>query len=228
MIVYLSHTAHPGAVHKVQSKNLFTSMPLFYQHTINDATKIGVWHVAEAEDFFLKKVPLSGSITHWHKRLQHLAGRYLLQELFTNFPYHLIAIADTRRPFLPDESYHFSISHCGDYAAVIISTDSRVGVDLEIVSSKVDRVKHKFLNAQELTLFAAADIRTLTLCWCIKEAVFKWYGNGEVDFRRHIHIISAPEALDSGKVYCRFLKEEIITLDIDHMFFGDMCLAWII
>src|SRR5450432_3750378 len=107
-------------------------MPLFYQHTINHTTKIGVWHIAEPESFYLNKVPLPPVITHWHKRLQHLAGRYLLQELFPDFPYHLIEIADTRKPFLRDEKYHFSISHCGDFAAVIISTNSRVGVDIEL------------------------------------------------------------------------------------------------
>ena len=121
-------------------------MPLFYQHTINYAVKIGVWHISEPENFFLDKVPLPNIITHWHKRLQHLAGRYLLQELYPGFPYHLIEIADTRKPFLANEKYHFSISHCGDYAAVIISKVKRVGVDIELAAAKIERIKYKFLN----------------------------------------------------------------------------------
>ena len=203
-------------------------MPLFYQHTINDATKIGVWHIAEAENFFLKKVPLPNIITHWHKRLQHLAGRYLLQELFPGFPYHLIEIADTRKPFLPNEKYHFSISHCGDYAAVIISTASRVGVDIELAASKIERVRYKFLNDHELDLHPAADKKLLTLFWSAKEAVFKWYGNGEVDFRKHINIMQASIALNTGTILCEFLKEEPVSLKINYMFFDEMCLAWII
>ena len=55
-------------------------MPLVYQQNINEATKMAVWHISEREDFFLKKVTLSNNITHPHKRLQHLAGRYLLPE----------------------------------------------------------------------------------------------------------------------------------------------------
>ena len=47
------------------------------------------------------------------KRLQHLAGRYLLYALFDDFPLEEIVIADTRKPFLENEKYHFSISHCG-------------------------------------------------------------------------------------------------------------------
>ncbi|HEV8081101.1 MAG TPA: 4-phosphopantetheinyl transferase, partial [Chitinophagaceae bacterium] len=92
-------------------------MPVLYEH-INDFAKIAIWHIAEEKKFFLQKVPLQREITHPHKQLQHLAGRYLLQHLYPDFPYHLIEIADTRKPFLPDEEYHFSISHCGDYAAV--------------------------------------------------------------------------------------------------------------
>lgn len=203
-------------------------MPLFYQHTINDATKIGVWHIDEPETFFLNKVPLSNIITHWHKRLQHLAGRYLLQELFPDFPYRLIEIADTRKPFLPNEKYHFSISHCGNYAAVIISTGQRVGIDIELVTSKIEKIKHKFLNDCELDLFPIADKKLLTLFWSVKETVFKWYGNGEVDFKKHINIIQANVALNTEAIVCEFLKNEKVSLNINYTFFSDTCLAWII
>ena len=71
-------------------------MPLVYQQNINAVTKMGVWHITETEDFFLQQVPLQKEITHWHKRLQHLAGRYLLKELYPGFPLELIKIADTK------------------------------------------------------------------------------------------------------------------------------------
>jgi len=72
----------------------------------------------------LEKVPLQNNITHPHKRLQHLAGRLVLSELYEDFPIKLIQIADTKKPFLPDEAFHFSISHCGEYAAAIVSRGS--------------------------------------------------------------------------------------------------------
>ena len=75
-------------------------MPLVYQQNINDTTKLGVWHITEPEEFFLQKVTLQQEITHPNKRRQHLAGRFLLQQLFPDFPYALIRIADTRKPFL--------------------------------------------------------------------------------------------------------------------------------
>lgn len=178
---------------------------------------------------FLEKVPLPNfGITHNHKRLQHLAGRYLLQELFPEFPYHLIEIADTKKPFLLNEEYHFSVSHCGDYAAVIVNKDHRVGIDIELVTPRIERIKHKFLNDHELDLHPAADKKLLTLFWSAKEAVFKWYGNGEVDFKKHINIMQANIPLNAGTISCEFLKKEPVSLNINYIFFGEMCLAWVI
>ena len=96
-------------------------MPLFYQHNINQDTKLGIWRIEEPESFFLEKVPLKRNVSHPYKRLQHLAGRYLLPILFEDFPLEEIRVADTRQPFLASEKYHFSISHCGEYAAAIVS-----------------------------------------------------------------------------------------------------------
>jgi phosphopantetheinyl transferase len=209
-------------------------MPLFYQHTINRSTKIGIWYISEPEAYFLEKVPLQKEITHWHKRLQHLAGRYLLQYLFPGFPNHLIEIADTRKPYLPGEAYHFSVSHCGDYAAVIVSKDKRVGVDIELVTSKVEKIRHKFLNEAELIRFPTSNIEAqassmqrLTLLWCCKEAVFKWYGSGGVDFKKHIHLKPDYNDITTGLISAEFLKEENISLQIEYRMFEKMCLAWI-
>ena len=124
-------------------------MPLVYQQNINEHTKIGVWHIAEEEDFFLSSVPLHRNVTHPKKRLQHLAGRLILSELFNDFPLSLIEIADTNKPYLADELYHFSISHCGDYATAIVSKTNRVGVDIEIPTEKILRIRHKFLSENE-------------------------------------------------------------------------------
>src|ERR1035437_5708729 len=112
-------------------------MSLFYQHNINRDTKLGIWQIEEPESFFLEKVPLIPDVTHFHKRLQHLAGRYLLAFLFDDFPLEEILVADTRKPFLEKEQYHFSISHCGNFAAAIVSRSSRVGVDVEMITPRI-------------------------------------------------------------------------------------------
>ena len=204
-------------------------MPLFYQHNINGSTKLGIWRIAEEEDYF--KVPLQRSITHPHKRLQHLAGRWLLKQLFPDFPYELIQIADTRKPFLANEAYHFSISHCGDFAAAIVSSESRVGIDIEIPTEKIERISTKFLNEEELgwveKLSSADRQNFLTLLWSAKESVFKWYGDGEVDFRQHI-LLQQFQWEEIGLLDARFMKDGPRLLPINYSFFPSLCLAWVV
>jgi phosphopantetheinyl transferase len=207
-------------------------MPLVYQQNINDATKLGVWHITEEEGFFLQQVPLQREISHPHKRLQHLAGRLLLKELFPGFPYDLIRIADTRKPFLENEAYHFSISHCSDYAAVIVSKKDRVGVDIERFNPKVENIKHKFLSDDEQRIifnvqFSMLNFQLLIAAWSIKEAVYKWDGDGGVDFKDHIHIEKIIADEKGGTAYCKFLKQTSVELIIEFIFFKDNCLSWI-
>ena len=206
-------------------------MPLIYSHQINAATKIGVWHITEEEDFFLAAVTLQRNITHPHKRLQHLAGRFLLRELYPNFPVKMIAIADTRKPFLEDEAYHFSISHCGDYAAVIVSTHNRVGVDIEIPHLKIENIKHKFLSEKEQSMLAEEQAEyhvSLTMAWSIKEAIFKWYGSGEVDFIKHMEIISLQNIKGVYTAECHFKKEKSVNILVQSIRLSNNNLSWII
>lgn len=193
-------------------------MPLFFQQTIGTNTQLGVWHITEDEEFFLGAVQPQRNVLHPHKKLQHLAGRYLLKHLFPDFPTSLIQIAGTRKPFLPGDAYDFSISHCGNFAAALVSKNKRVGVDVELVSTKADRVRHKFLSDdEEGTLLAQQAHPTAlkvpgyesTLIWSCKEAVFKWYGSGEVGFKEHM-VVQKQMHLSGNTVQTdiRFRKDE--------------------
>lgn len=203
-------------------------MPLFYQQDINEQTRLAIWKIAEPESFFLETVTLTKEITHPHKRLQHLAGRYLLRYLFPDFPTATIAIADTRKPFLPDEAYHFSISHCGDYAAAIVSSTQRVGIDVELLTPRVEKIKHKFLHPDELTMLhssKADPITILTLLWSAKEAMFKWWGNGDVDFSEVLRIHELP-ANEKGVIAASFIKQTVHPLQLHYSLFGNLTLVW--
>ena len=206
-------------------------MPLFYQQDIDDCTRLAVWKIEETEDFFLSQVPVQREITHPHKRLQHLAGRYLLRFLFPSFPHHEIEIASTRKPFLPNDQYHFSISHCSNYAAAIVSTHCRVGIDVELVTPRLHKIKHKFLHGDELR-FVNAHLPSLqqdvlTLLWSAKEAMYKWYGLGEVDFSEVMRTF--PFALnDTGIIDGCFLKEELQQkLELPFKMWEGVSLVWV-
>ena len=203
-------------------------MPLVYQQNINATTKIAVWHITEPEDFFLASVPVQREIKHWHKRLQHLAGRILLKEMYPDFPVKMIQVADTKKPFLENEPFHFSISHCGDYAAAMVSKTMRVGVDVELLNEKIEQIQHKFTSGEELEKIQNSKfkIQNLTLCWGVKESVFKWWGSGEVDFKKDIVIKSITGLPEQGVVHCIFKNE--FTLDVHYLFFNNNFLTWVL
>jgi phosphopantetheinyl transferase len=205
-------------------------LPLFYQQNINDTTRLAIWKIEETEQFFLAEVPLQHSITHPVKRLQHLAGRYLLKYLFADFPHHEIEIADTRKPFLPNEQYHFSISHCSTYAAALVSKRYRVGVDVELVTPRVEKIKHKFLHADELRFvnsrLASNHIPLLTLLWCSKEAMFKWYGNGEVEFSEMLRVFPF-ELKEEGAMDGCFINHPLqVPLVLQYKIFDQLTLVY--
>jgi phosphopantetheinyl transferase len=218
-------------------------MPLFFQQQVNTHTGLAIWKIEEDEGFF--EVPLQRTITHPHKRLQHLAGRYLLKHLVPHFPLALIQLADTKKPYLENELFHFSISHCGDFAAVIVSTHNRVGIDVELVSEKTGRIQNKFVSQAEMELFktlwtAGAGVNQngdlpsplyhqLTLIWSCKEAVFKWYGLGEVDFKKHM-LLQHVETGD-GKLFLTtmlFQKEGPQPIQLQSRFFENLCLSYVV
>ncbi|WP_295236977.1 4'-phosphopantetheinyl transferase superfamily protein [Sediminibacterium sp.] len=208
-------------------------MPIYYQQNINDFTQLAVWKIEESESFFTQLVTVQQQVTHPHKRLQHLAGRFLLPYLYPNFPSDLIQIADTRKPYLPNEAYHFSISHCGDYAAAIVSSTQRVGVDVELVTHRVNKIRHKFLHPSELSnwdieaMEEQEKFRTLTLLWSAKEAMFKWWGRGDIDFSECMQV-EKNTLKSSGILNARFQKDKFTaSLELHYRLTNELSLVWV-
>jgi phosphopantetheinyl transferase len=209
-------------------------MPLFYQHNINDSIKLAVWQITENEEFFLEKVSIKKEIVHSHKRLQRLAGRYLLQLLNPDFPFHLIEIAQSKKPLLSNGKLHFSISHCKDFAAAIVSENKAVGIDVELITPKIELVKKRFLRESELDLCSTfsdqpsmLEYQLLTLFWSAKESIFKWYGKGQLSFKNNMSLNEVCYEDGQGFINANFIKDQEVDLKIEFRFFGDLCLAWV-
>ena len=207
-------------------------MALFFQQNINQSSKLAIWKIEEPELFYTELVTMISIISHPHKRLQHLAGRYLLPFLFADFPHNAIEIAETRKPFLPTAQYQFSISHCADFAAAIVSKNQAVGIDIEMITERVHKIKHKYLHAIEQAFVNDYPIEKqtalLTLLWSAKEAMFKWWGRGDIDFSEAMQIQSF-ELKESGVLHARFKKDNFETaLELNYQMIDQMSLVWVI
>ncbi len=205
-------------------------MPLVYQQNINEHKKIGVWHIQETEDFFLEKVTEQYKISNSKKRIQHLAGRYLLLELASDISLKNILLTETGKPFLPDNSYFFSISHSADYVAVIISTKSNVGIDIQHVVPKIESIKQKFLTEVEMELLSKLSIspnEQFTFAWTIKEAMFKYFDIDGIDFKLHLNIASVNFENDVWISKTTFNKNKVHQVIPKSIQFNDFFITWI-
>ena len=212
-------------------------MALFYQHNINESTRLGIWYIEEQEAFFLQKVPLQRNISHPKKRLQHLAARWLLQYLFVDFPYQEILIADTRKPYLPSEQYHFSVSHSGNYAAAIVSNKQRVGLDIEMSSPKIAAIAHKFLHDNDIRYMQASKLdkytheQLLAFMWSAKESLYKWYSLGGIDFKEHLQLNGSIAKVGGPRIQMPFAFKKDVPVNVNvngKLFEGaGLVLAWV-
>ena len=232
------------------SKKFVFNMPLFYQQDINENTKLAIWKIEEDEDFFKDKLSVDSNIIHTKKRTEHHAGRYLLTYLYPEFPFHKILISESNKPFLQNQEFQFSISHTSNFAAAIVSKSNNVGIDIEITDERVMKVAHKFLSDHEMAIFSLNNrnnlnssissrdknynvndyyqIKLLTTLWSCKETIYKWWGNGKVDFKKMI-AIDYFKLEKTGKIESVFTESgssRISNLLIDYKIFEDLCLTF--
>lgn len=173
-------------------------MPLHYAKD-GANYKLAVWKIEEEESFFEERLGFISEKKHPKRRLEHLAGRYLLEHLSAGFPFHQIEISATGKPNLPNQDLFFSISHSYPYAAAIISKEKEVGIDIQLFVSKIERLQGKFLSEEEKS-FCENKIERITIAWSAKEALFKYYGLGAVDFIKDIPIEAIEWANNEAKI----------------------------
>ncbi len=211
-------------------------MALVFDQYIRNGGRLGIWKIEEQESFFLEKLSFPSGITHPYKRLQHLAGRYVLKTLAEHFPVEEIKIADNKKPFLSDNLFHFSISHCGNYAAAIIHEQQPVGIDIELVTPRIHTISPKFLHIiereylSEFKHMPGLYLELETVIWSAKEAVFKWYGKGKVDFKNHI-TLSQPIRIgveNTVDLHFMFTREEPVEIKIKARLLKHLVLAYIV
>lgn len=164
----------------------------------------GLWQIAESEDFFSNDLPLSEAeardlAQHQNplRRLEWLAGRWLLHKL-TDAPERLALAKDAfSKPFFPDNQHlACSLSHSkGTVGALIVdgetaSIQQAIGCDIQMLTQKMLRIAPKFLNEPETSWVkkrpAIEELELLHLFWTAKESLYKAYGLKELDFRKNI------------------------------------------
>lgn len=173
-------------------------MPVVFDLKIDAHTELAVWKIEESHEQLMSGLQLRqheldiiDSFKSEKRALQWLSTRLLLRTMLNTKEYIDCQMDNHGKPYLVNYDYHISLSHSYDYAAVMISRDKekKVGVDMEMIKHKIKLVRHKFLSDTELGQKQIGDnINGLYVCWCAKEAIYKWHGKKELEFKRDIHI----------------------------------------
>lgn len=171
-------------------------MPVVFSKKIDDQTVLGVWRIEETESQLLAGLQLKqheldviAGLGNAKRALHWLSTRVLLRTLLNTADYIDCKMDDHGKPYLVNSDTHISLSHSYDYAAVIIGKTEKVGIDIELIKIKIKSIKHKFLSDVELAQKQIGDnIDGLYVCWCAKEAIYKWHGKKGLEFKAHIHI----------------------------------------
>jgi len=164
-------------------------MPLVFQQNINEHTLMAIWETNEPIDFFLKAADETTHINHPERKKAHLAGRFLLKQIYPNLLDEDLLIAPTGKPIYKNNSFHYSIAHSGNFV-VVIGSNEPVGIDIEFDGEKAASIQSKFMNDHELYLLSETtdlpkkDIPLLV--WTIKESAYKWRGEKGIRFREQI------------------------------------------
>lgn len=171
-------------------------MPFIQFETLNESTQWGLWRVNESIEELSNNLVFSPfdeeeykSISHPTRQLEWLAARKAMQELVTNskYQYHGIQKEANGKSHLFNHQLHISISHTRDYAAVMLGSGKEVGIDIELLKTKITRISHKFVSNYEYHLHTE-DTTKLTIAWCAKEAIYKYLGQDGVSFQQHIFL----------------------------------------
>lgn len=171
-------------------------MPVVFNKNIDDDTILSVWKIEETEAELISGLQLKqheldfiSSLNNGKRLLHWLSTRVLLRTMLNTTQYIDCRMDEHGKPYLPDLDYEISLSHSYDYAAVMISRNKKVGVDIELIKHKIKSIKQKFLSDSELAQKQIGDnLDGLYVCWCAKEAIYKWNGRKGLEFKKDMHI----------------------------------------
>jgi 4'-phosphopantetheinyl transferase len=202
------------------------------KHYLNEYSTLGVWKIEEDLPALLNDVNLGpedkkkyDNFRSTSRKLEFLSVRALLAELLG--PEARIVYNKNNKPFLKDGSHFISISHSYKLTAILLSTNEKVGIDLEYMSSNISTLAFKFLNRNE-KITKERDNRKyhLYLHWCAKEALYKICDKEGISIRNNI-TIEPFELKESGEIKGKVHTSKINeTFDLFYSRYDNYSIVW--
>ena len=209
----------------MQNNSKLFFMPFFYQQNINATRHLAIWAITEPVSFFETDVKLAVEISNEERKIQHLAVRLLFKLMMPEADLNQMVMADNGKPYLQGVPFHFSFSHCKGYAAVAVSNTDPIGIDIEIIHSRILKVAHKFLNESEkqmiTNLSEPEQLKQLAFFWASKEAMYKQHEQLGIDFAKDfnvLHLATSHRGIVNAEILQKGLNKKV---NLDYHFGED-------
>lgn len=124
------------------------------------------------------------SFSNASRRQEFVATRLLRHDIFGHQHIHYDAVG---APFIVGEGF-ISISHSKNIVGIAICRDFKVGLDVEVIRSNMNTIKHKFVSAEEFGSLDCDSEKILTMIWTGKESLYKVSGTKGVNFRTELFL----------------------------------------
>ena len=110
----------------------------------------------------------------------------------------------------------------------MISKTRPVGIDIEQIKQKVERIAPRFLRpAERAVIDPKHKIAHLYICWCAKEAIYKCYGQKAVSFLDDIALEAFPFT-EEGTVNANLHKGDVnLDYRVEFMQYEDYMLGYV-
>lgn len=210
-------------------------MPLSLQQKFpNKPGEFAIWNIEESEEFFRIQMELApieeeqvNRIKGEGRRLEWLASRYLIHLMSGRKKRGIILKDEFGKPHLEDSDFHIAISHSNGKAAAI-AAPYLVGIDLQKLVGKIERIAHKYMREKEMeSLKSATRLEHLHIYWGAKEALYKAYGRKELDFRQHLFVTPFDYDLSIGKATGKVKKGSFdVSFDLFYQLIDDFMLVY--
>ena len=169
-------------------------MGLLINQEIEDGCRLGLWEITEDYETLFGMTYLNNddlrrlnTFKNINRKVESLSVRALLQRMTR--PDARIVYNESRKPFLDDGSFNISVSHSHKYTSVLLGKNKLVGVDLEYMTYKINRLAHKFINEQEvISNHPLLRRKHLYIHWCAKEALYKICDKVDINFQDNLII----------------------------------------
>jgi len=210
-------------------------MAIAFRFQVDEDTEFALWKIEEEAESLYNQLQLNDqekayveSIGNGKRHLHWLGTRVLLRTMLNTADYIDCQVDEHGKPYLVNMPYHMSLSHSFDYAAVMLSKSKPVGIDIELISPKVERIAHKFLNKQELSFIGSENrVEQLYVAWCAKEAVYKCNGRKVISFLDHI-FLDRFTYNNRGTLHASIVKGDMeMDFDVSYLHFDDYMIGYV-